>query len=216
VNDMKDITSRILLAMNPAVVSDRRLIRYLHGELPPDEVRQLRAALAQDPTLQARLQELHRLWQGIHADPPTPAPFGFVPKLQRLADERRAAAASTAMGWGAAPPWARALAGAALLAGVAIGVGLGRLPLPPPPGVGVSPSMAGVGAPEPRATATATATASAAPGAATAQSAGVEAPPIEVAEAAFGDAAPLAGSATLAEEYWQALAGSDDEGAPAW
>ncbi|HEV8241780.1 MAG TPA: hypothetical protein VGS57_20625 [Thermoanaerobaculia bacterium] len=108
--------------------ADRRLMRYLHGELPSKDVRELRAELAKDPALQARLAELHRLWQGLQPSPPTPAPFGYVPKIQRLADQQRATGATRIGGWRAAPSWGAPLAAAALVAGVTLGVGLGRMP----------------------------------------------------------------------------------------
>ena len=107
--------------------ADRRLMRYLHGELPAKDVRELRAELAKSPALQARLAELHRLWQGLQPSPPTPAPFGYLPKIQRLAEQQRATAATSVVGRGMAP-WVGALAAAALVAGVALGVGLGRMP----------------------------------------------------------------------------------------
>ena len=107
--------------------ADRRLMRYLHGELPAQDVRELRAELAKSPALQARLAELHRLWQGLQPSPPTPAPFGYLPKIQRLAEQQRATAATRIVGSGMAP-WVGALAAAALVTGVLLGVGLGRMP----------------------------------------------------------------------------------------
>lgn len=107
--------------------ADRRLMRYLHGELPAKDVRELRAELAKSPALQARLAELHRLWQGLQPSAPTPAPFGYLPKIQRLAEQKRATAATRIVGSGMAP-WVGALAAAALVTGVLLGVGLGRMP----------------------------------------------------------------------------------------
>src|SRR6185295_19737784 len=107
--------------------ADRRLMRYLHGELPAQDVRELRAELAKSPALQARLAELHRLWQGLQPSPPTPAPFGYLPKIQRLAEQKRSTAAPRIVG-SMAPPWVGALAAAALVTGVVLGVGLGRMP----------------------------------------------------------------------------------------
>lgn len=115
--------------------ADRRLMRYLHGELPAKDVRELRAELAKNPALQARLAELHRLWQGLQPSPPTPAPFGYLPKIQRLAEQKRATAATRIAGSGMAP-WVGALAAAALVTGVLLGVGLGRMPQKAPPTVG--------------------------------------------------------------------------------
>jgi len=107
--------------------ADRRLMRYLHGELPAKDVRELRAELAKSPALQARLAELHRLWQGLQPSPPTPAPFGYLPKIQRLAEQQRATTVTRIVGSGMAP-WVGALAAAALVTGVLLGVGLGRMP----------------------------------------------------------------------------------------
>ncbi|HXT22831.1 MAG TPA: hypothetical protein VN923_18940 [Thermoanaerobaculia bacterium] len=221
--------------------ADRRLMRYLHGELPAEQVRQLRAELAKSPALQARLAELHRLWQGLQPSAPTPAPFGYVPKLTRLAEQKRVTVATRALGWSAAPPWVRAMAAAALVAGVALGVGLGRMPHGAQAGAGpvvaAVPSGSQVGAPE---------AASAGPSPAASVSGGVEVTPsaattpsvadttpktagdavpmqpresdtaapadIDSAEAMLADeSVSMSGSTTLAEEYWQALEGTGSD-----
>ena len=215
--------------------ADRRLMRYLHGELPAAEVQELRAELARDPALQARLHELHRLWQGLKSAPPTPVPYGYVGKVQRLGEERQRRAASSALGWGAAPPWARALAGAALLGGVAIGVGLGRMQAPAGAGVSassvVTAASPSIGAAvEPRGHAAIIA--GGAPvqtieGPAQSASAGEATPPstqgstgpttpdpaleslLGASEEGSEDAASIGGGSTLAEAYAQALAGED-------
>src|SRR5688572_13758603 len=224
------------------IVSGRRLIRYLHGELPAAEVQELRAELARDPSLQARLHELHRLWQGLKAAPPTPVPYGYVGKVQRLAEEQRSRGASSALGWAAAPPWARALAGAALLGGVAIGVGLGRLQAPagavtsaPPAAVRTVPAGIGAAVPAsngeaivvsksgaPVATEGASAAgqsngseiaASQERSAATTQEPPLDELLVDPDAAADGADASIGGSSTtLAEAYWQALAGDDTGG----
>ena len=233
--------------------AERRLIRYLHGELPAEEVRKLRAELARDPALQARLAELHRLWQGLQPSAPTPAPFGYVPKLQRLAEEKRATVATSTLGWGAAPPWVRAMAGAALVAGIVLGVGLGRMPQGAQEGsasvvaavpsgspirsVGSSTSVGSpLGAPSggvahPRDEKAAVAAEAPAPSAAPSPARGDVATPgaretmaaqrgdagtaavteTESAESMLADGGSYGGSSTtLAEEYWQALEGTDD------
>jgi anti-sigma factor RsiW len=217
-------------------VTDRRLIRYLHGELPAADVQALRAELARDPALQARLHELHRLWQGLKAAPPTPVPYGYVSKVQRVAEEQRRREASTALGWAAAPPWVRALAGAALLGGVAIGVGLGRLQAPAPvvsapaPGVSAVPTGNAAGSVAGDAGAVVVSQRGApvvtegvaASGRGTAPQAGSSTATrpdpamgslfVDPDDDAAGEAAaPIAGGSTLAEAYWQALA-SDDVG----
>jgi hypothetical protein len=211
---------------------DRRLIRYLHGELPAAEARLLEAELQRDPALTARLVELRRLWSGLQPPPPTPAPF-FVPRLQRLAEERRRTAGASLLGWGMAPPWARALAGAALLAGVALGIGLGRLPARPAatasgPGaatVAGAPMAPAGQVPVPaneRGAAVSTSpstppavptTPGSAPGVVIQQQSREQrAPASAAAGSATTDESASFGGDTLAEEYWQALAGTAGEG----
>jgi anti-sigma factor RsiW len=202
--------------MSPQHPADRRLIRYLHGELPTAEVRQLRAELARDPALQARLAELHRLWQGLQVPPPTPAPFGFVPELQRIAEDRRQAAGTGFLGWSSAPAWARALAATALAAGVALGLGLGRLVTAADAADGVvlrtgTTAASGPRSPAPgddRALPATTDQADARSAAVTPPPAGASATESTVADlgeelASFA----AAGDVTLAEQYWQALEG---------
>ena len=219
---------------------DRRLMRYLHGELPAAEVQELRAELARDPSLQARLHELHRLWQGLKAAPPTPVPYGYVGKVQRLAEEQRRREGTSALGWAAAPPWARALAGAALLGGVAIGVGLGRLQAPVGAGASAPPAAvssvpAGIGAAVPASNGEAIVVSKggapvvtegapaagqsnggeiAAPQQATAQEPPLDELLVEPDATTAGAGASIGGgsSTTLAEAYWQALAGDDTGG----
>lgn len=199
---------------------DRRLIRYLHGELPPAEVQKLRAELAADPALQARLAELHRLWQGLQAPPPTPAPFGFVPRLQRLADEKRASTGDSLLGVSGAPAWARALVGAALAAGIALGIGLGRLPqsssaplgtTTPPSGVVASPTATVAPQVARQATAPSPAPAVGAP----AHPSTTRIPPPAASDSDAGEVAggaSMSGGTTLAEAYWEALSGSGETG----
>ncbi len=191
---------------------DRRLIRYLHGELPAGEVRRLRAELARDPAMQARMAELHRLWQGLQVPPPTPAPFGFVPRLQRVATERRAVAGASLLGWRATPAWARALAGAAMAAGIALGIGLGHLPgaLRSPSRTAGAASLAAstAAAPSP---AIAVATAAPAP-APSVVAAAPSAPPIATLgePAAVAEVGSSTGGGSLADEYWDALTGEGE------
>lgn len=221
--------------------ADRRLMRYLHGELPAKDVRELRAELAKDPALQARLAELHRLWQGLQPSPPTPAPFGYLPKIQRLAEAKRTTAATRVVGWGMTPPWVGALAAAALVAGVVLGVGLGRMPQKAQATVAEQTSAAalaasspastteGVGASVPAPSAVASSEPAARPLASAPLPSSTRAPETAVparressstpsatdlADAIAGDdTASLGGNggSTLAEEYWQALEGFDGE-----
>src|SRR5581483_349470 len=109
---------------------DRRLISYLHGELDAAAARALDQELARDPALRARFERLRALWTGLRPAPPTPVPYGFGNRIQRRLEARRAEAQGSLLGWSLTPPWARALAGAALVAGVGLGLGLGRTPAP--------------------------------------------------------------------------------------
>lgn len=120
-------------------MDDRRLTRYLHGELPPEEAERVRERLARDPTAAARLRELKRLWEGLELAPADGAPPGFAARLAARAAEENARRAAPF-----GPAWTRAAAGAALAAGVAAGAALGLVAGaaggPAPSGGGVSAS----------------------------------------------------------------------------
>jgi hypothetical protein len=118
---------------------DRRLLRYLHGELSPAATRRLQAEAGRDPVLAARLARLQSTWEGLRAAAPVPEapPAGTGARLAR--------AAWRAHRVGPAPPWARPLVAGALAAGVALGVWLGR-PSPPMPAAEVS-SLSATGQP---------------------------------------------------------------------
>ncbi len=102
--------------------SEQELIRLLHGELPPDEARELRARLRREPELAAAFDLLERTWSGLALPPPSPVPAGFAGRVMAHARSQPAPALS----WTAAPRWVRATAAAALLAGAALGAGVGR------------------------------------------------------------------------------------------
>ena len=180
-------------------MDDRRLIRYLHGELDAREARELAAQLERDPALRARLERLRVVWEALRPVPPTPVPYGFAQRLQRQIEAQRATGG--AFGWSVAPAWVRVVAGAALVAGVALGLGLGRVP--PPVVAAASSSARQVAAATPRPP---VASGSPAPSPATAPAA-----PAVVA-GRREESAPLTGEATFAEEYLQALAGDEDAG----
>ncbi|HSL84380.1 MAG TPA: hypothetical protein VLF66_16525 [Thermoanaerobaculia bacterium] len=103
-------------------IDDRRLMRLLHGELPPGEAAELRAALARDPAAAARLRELERLWAGLELPPPEGAPPGFAARVAARAAEERALRAAPF-----GPAWARVAAAAVLVAGRAAGASRGVL-----------------------------------------------------------------------------------------
>jgi anti-sigma factor RsiW len=103
--------------------SEHDLMRLLHGELPADEARALRARIFAEPELTRAYRRLELTWQGLSLPPPAPAPPGFAGRVMAHVRRRSAAAPLT---WSAAPRWARAAAAAALVAGAALGVGVGR------------------------------------------------------------------------------------------
>ena len=103
--------------------TEQELIRLLHGELPPDEARELRARLRREPELAEAFDRLERTWGGLALPPPSPVPAGFAGRVMAHA---RSQPIPAALSWTAAPRWVRATAAAALLAGAALGVGVGR------------------------------------------------------------------------------------------
>jgi len=102
--------------------TEMELMRLLHGELPPDRARELRARLEREPELAAAWTRLQRTWNALELPPPAPVPLGFA---QRLAVRAREQAGG--ISWAAAPGWLRAAAAAALATGLALGAGVGLL-----------------------------------------------------------------------------------------
>jgi len=105
--------------MNRATEQD--LIRLLHGELPDETARELRARLDREPELARAWARLERTWTGLEMPPPSPTPPGFAQRV--LARARREGGNGGA--WNSAPRWVRAAAAVALAAGVALGAGAG-------------------------------------------------------------------------------------------
>ena len=125
----RENASKVEPGKNPELgvgIDDRRLLRLLHGELPPEEAAELRRRLGADPVAAARLQELERLWDGLELPPPDAAPPGFAARVAARAAENEG---RTWIGAGApfGPAWARAAAAVALAAGLALGAGVGWL-----------------------------------------------------------------------------------------
>jgi anti-sigma factor RsiW len=99
------------------------LMRLLHGELPAEEARALRARIFRDPELQEAYRHLDRTWQGLALPPASPVPPGFAGRVMAHVRSRPVAGG---LSWSAAPGWVRATAAAALIVGAAAGIGVGR------------------------------------------------------------------------------------------
>jgi anti-sigma factor RsiW len=122
--------------------TEQDLIRLLHGELPPDEARELRERTRREPELAAAYDRLERTWNGLALPPPSPVPAGFA---GRVVAHARSLPSPGALSWRSAPGWVRAAAAAALLAGAALGVGVGgSLPVEKAP----EPAVSSMAAPE--------------------------------------------------------------------
>jgi anti-sigma factor RsiW len=99
------------------------LMRLLHGELPAEEARALRARIFREPELAALYDRMERSWQGLSLPPAAPVPPGFAGRIMARVRSR---SAPGSLSWSAAPGWVRATAAAALVAGAALGLGVGR------------------------------------------------------------------------------------------
>lgn len=163
-------------------VTERQLMRWLHGELPPAEAAALERRLEADPELADRARRLREVWGSLEPPPESPVPAGFTTRVMTAV----ASSGSSSPGWAALrPQWAAALA-----LGLSLGIGAGwTIPVAPSSGVSPGVSMEGSLArwePPPSA---------------------VKGPPLERGlEEDMEDAwtwPEPAGS--LADEYWQAL-----------
>ena len=101
--------------------TEMELMRLLHGELPADRARELRARLEREPELAEAMARLERTWDGLELPPAAPVPLGFAQRVAARAREQ-----AGAVSWATAPGWVRAAAAAALAAGIALGAGAGR------------------------------------------------------------------------------------------
>ena len=101
------------------------LMRLLHGELPEERARELRAQMEREPALAEEYRRLQESWEGLALPPTAPVPPGFA---QRVAAHVRAEQSAPT------PGWVRAAAALALILGTAVGVGVGgSWPLPETP-----------------------------------------------------------------------------------
>jgi anti-sigma factor RsiW len=92
------------------------LMRLLHGELPEERARELRARMERDPALAEEYRRLQGSWEGLALPPAAPVPPGFA---QRVAARARSGQSAPT------PGWVRAAAALALILGTAVGVGVG-------------------------------------------------------------------------------------------
>ena len=133
---------------NPASIRPRDradLLRLLHGELAPAAAERLRGRLAREPELAAALRRMEGTWDLLDAPPAAPAPPGFAARVAaRAAAEGRYGAGEARAPF--RPAWARAMAAAALTAGVVAGAAVGWLVIPEQPLAAVQ----GVRPPRPR------------------------------------------------------------------
>ena len=99
-------------------VRDRELVRYLAGGLGEAGAAELRRRIEADPAAARRLADWERAWTGLELPPPGAVPAGFAAGL-------RARLAAETSPLPLAPAWGRALAAAALVAGLGLGSILG-------------------------------------------------------------------------------------------
>jgi anti-sigma factor RsiW len=92
------------------------LMRLLHGELPEERVRELRAQMEREPALAQEYRRLLESWEDLALPPTAPVPPGFA---QRVAAHARTEQAVPT------PGWVRAAAALALILGTAVGAGVG-------------------------------------------------------------------------------------------
>jgi len=99
------------------------LMRLLHGELPEERARELRAQMEREPALAEAYRRLQESWEGLALPPAAPVPPGFA--------QRVAAHARTEQG-APTPGWVRAAAALALILGTVVGAGVGWTPTTDP------------------------------------------------------------------------------------
>lgn len=95
------------------------LMRLLHGELPEEQARALRARLERDPALAEAYRRLGRSWEELALPPAAPVPLGFAQRAAALATAERSAQTAPT------PVWVRAAAALALILGTAVGIEVG-------------------------------------------------------------------------------------------
>lgn len=100
------------------------LMRLLHGELPEERARELRARMEREPALAEEYRRLQASWERLDLPPAAPVPPGFA---QRVAARARSEEAAPV------PGWVRAAAALALILGTVVGAGVGGSWVPADP-----------------------------------------------------------------------------------
>jgi anti-sigma factor RsiW len=108
------------------------LMRLLHGELPEERARELRAQMERDPALAEEYRRIQESWEVLALPPTAPVPPGFA---QRVAARARTEQAVPT------PGWVRVAAALALVLGTAVGVGVGGSWAPADPAREEEPSV---------------------------------------------------------------------------
>jgi anti-sigma factor RsiW len=126
---------------------DQELIRLLHGELGPEEARELRERIGRDSELAVAWQRLERTWSALEPPPAAAPPPGFSGRVMAHVRSQGIAGAA-GLSWRSAPRWVRTAAAAALLAGAAAGIGVGVVASGSDPETSADAAASSLGSPE--------------------------------------------------------------------
>ncbi len=102
-------------------VTERQLMRLVHGELPADEALRLEREIERDGELRAARDRLAETWASLEL-PASELPGGFSASVTVAAREL----CDGGLSWSLAPAWARGGAAAALVTGLLLGAVFGR------------------------------------------------------------------------------------------
>ena len=105
---------------------DHELMRFVHGELPDGEARQLAERLEHDGELRRRYEVLRDSWNALELPPAPALPDDF---RQNVVEAARRIGTDD-LSWTLAPRWARAGTALALLGGMVVGLGMGSRAMP--------------------------------------------------------------------------------------
>jgi anti-sigma factor RsiW len=197
------------------------LLRLLHGELSAAAEARLRDRLAREPELAAALRRMEVTWDLLELPPAAPAPSGFAARVAARAAEQGRSRTGEAESAPFRPAWARAMAAAALTAGIVAGAAVGWLVIPEQSlSLQVAPAVSSTGAagtPGPAEPAGSAATgAEPAAGSEIGTGTGSETGTGSTTAGQSGsgglDSLAAGSVESLAESYWSAFAPEDDGG----